>query len=451
MVSTSSQRSSSSGSRPKATPRSGRVVRTGASVPATRQRSSASPRKAAAPKLAPPRKAARETVRPTLRTRAPKQPRMTVRASRASEAKRPGTKASASRAAKAVSDIRGAAPRKDRSSVPFLVATAVGAIALVTLVVLLVLSRTPAFTISGIDATASEHVDSATIARLAAVDEGTTLLNVDIGKVQANVARNPWVKRVHVTREFPDTLGISVDERPVFALVVIGSSGDIWALGDDGVWIEPVRISVPDGGDATEAVIARAEELGCLLITSAPASVSPSQGAKATDDTILAVMTYQQQFSEQLSSQALAYSAASTGSIALTLKSGLEISLGAPNDVASKEGALTEIMNKYPNQLTYVNVRVPTKPTYRKVSESSVVQGGSLPDLDLGTSVGPDGAATQEAATGEADSSGSSEDDEGEGTDDSDGTSGGKGSDRSDSGGAGSGDEGPDGSDSADA
>ena len=60
----------------------------------------------------------------------------------------------------------------------------VAALAAVGLVALLVLSHLPVFVISGIDATASEHVSAETIAKLAAVDEGTTLLSVDVSQIQ---------------------------------------------------------------------------------------------------------------------------------------------------------------------------------------------------------------------------------------------------------------------------
>lgn len=77
------------------------------------------------------------------------------------------------------------------------------------------------------------------------MDEGTTLLSVDVSQIQQNVRKNPWVKNVNVTREFPDTLGVTVEERTVSAIVVMGSGTSVWALGDDGVWIEPCSSTPP--------------------------------------------------------------------------------------------------------------------------------------------------------------------------------------------------------------
>lgn len=279
-------------------------------------------------------------------------------------------------------------------------AIALGALALVICVALLVMSRLPVFTIEGIDAQASEHVSADTIAKLAGVEEGTTLLNVDVGKVQAGVRQNPWVKDVSVRREFPSTLGISVTERTVFAVVVIGSGASVWALGDDGVWIEPVQVSSDGSGDVSEAALDKAQQMGCLLINQVPTYVDPSQGAPATDDVIQAVLTYQEELDQSVSSEAQTYNAASTGSLSLVLKSGLEIALGSPTDIASKQAALSQIMNQYPGQLTYVNVRVPSKPSYRKVSAGSVTS--SAQTQAQAADDGSDSGGDAQAGTGDA-------------------------------------------------
>ena len=156
--------------------------------------------------------------------------------------------------------------------------------------------------------------------------------------------------------------------------------------------------------DVTVAALAKAEELGCLLITNVPSSVDPAQGSPSTDDTIQAVLAYQQQLPDTVTSQAQVYYATSAGSTSLVLKSGLEISLGSPTDIAAKAQSLTELMNSYPDQLTYVNVRVPSKPTYRKISGDITLSGAS------GVVADKQQSATTEASTTQAqtDPSGSS-------------------------------------------
>ena len=330
----------------------------------------------------------------------------------------------AGRDAQAARSGRSAAPRTDSarggssSTVArraVIVAAAVAALAAVGLVALLVLSHMPVFVISGIDATASEHVSAETIAKLAAVDEGTTLLSVDVSQIQQNVRKNPWVKNVNVTREFPDTLGVSVEERTVSAIVVMGSGTSVWALGDDGVWIEPVQLDTSATDDATSAALAKASELGCLLIANAPSTVDPAQGAAATDEVIIDVLEYQRELPESVTSQAQVYYAASTGSISVVLQSGLEVSLGSATDISAKASALQTVLDAYGDKLTYVNVRVPSKPSYRKVADGTSLKGAAQVVADNAAAA----ATTSAATTGDA-SGGDSSDEDGSSGDDED-------------------------------
>ncbi len=293
-------------------------------------------------------------------------------------------------------------------------AAIVASLGVLALVALLVMAQLPVFVITGIDAQASEHVSAETIAKLAAVDEGTTLLSVDTAAIAENVSQSPWVKSVNITREFPDKLGVNVEERSVAAIVVCGAGTSAWSLGDDGVWIEPTQLDTSVSDDVTTQALVKAEEMGCLLITNVPTSVNPAQGSASTDDAILDVLSYQQQLPAEITSQAQVYYAASSGSISLILKSGLEVSLGSATDVSAKAQALLEIMANYGDQLTYVNVRVPSKPAYRKVADGTTLTGV---EGTVAQKLEEEAAATQQATTDDASDSGSSEDDEGDSSD----------------------------------
>lgn len=260
---------------------------------------------------------------------------------------------------------------------PLKVVVGVGAVALLALLALFVLSFTPAFSVTSIEADATEHLTSDTIGKLANVSEGTTLLNVDVDAIEANLKKNPWVGDVSVTREFPDRVRVVVTERKVGAVVLMSSGNIAWYLGDDGAWIEPFNIGSSTSASGSDAALARATELGCLLITNVPSTVSPVAGSASSDACILAVLQYQSEFSSDLSSQVVSYSAASAESVACSLSSGVQISLGSPSSISSKEAVIDQILATYPGQITYINVRVPSKPTYRKVGTDQVASGAA--------------------------------------------------------------------------
>lgn len=322
-----------------------------------------------------------------------------------------------------------------RLPLPVLVAAGVAALAAVALVATLVLSRLPVFVIASIDAQATEHIDADTIARLAQVEEGTTLLNVDTGAIEEGVRKNPWAGSVRVSRMFPDRLRIVVTEREVGAIVLMGSGDVAWYLGTDGVWIEPVQLEATKSRTTAEMALARASELGCLLVTDVPSSVSPRAGYAATDDTVLAVMEYLNGFSEGFRAQISSFSAPSVDAISCTLANGVEVSLGASGDVGAKESVITQILADHPNQVTYINVRVPSSPSYRSVSATNVTSGSGARVLeDEPEDADADGSAGEGGETGDADASdgdapsdGGSPDDGSDPADDDSGDGGGGG------------------------
>lgn len=298
---------------------------------------------------------------------------------------------------------RDARPSRDGRPMRVVIITLVliAALLVVALVGFIVLSSTPAFTITSIDAEDTEHLTAENIAKLANVEEGTTLLNIDEGAITENLKRNPWVGSVTFVREFPDRLKIVIEERVVDCVVKMSTGSVCWCLGNDSIWIEPINLTVKDGQSADDVALALARDMGSLLITDVPTSMSPSAGETASDEVLVAVAAYREQFSEEFGAQIIKFSAASVESIACTLENGVEISLGAPTDIDIKEAVITELLAKHPNQITYINVRVPSQPSYRKLGVESVTGGSGVTVDELADET--DATATQQPTDGQAD------------------------------------------------
>lgn len=263
----------------------------------------------------------------------------------------------------------------DAMGIVMRVVVVVAVVAAVLGVAFLVLSNTSTFQITSIDAVASDHVSADDIQKLAKVEEGTTLLNVDTNAITQNLMKNPWVESVSVEREFPDKLKISVTERTVEAVVVMSSRSVAWYLGEGEVWLEPVNLDVSDGQSADDVALEKATSVDAILITGVPATVDPVAGSKATDDVIVAIRSYLDGFSSDFASQIVSFTAPSEASISCVLSSGVEVSLGSPSDISSKEEVVKSLLAEYPDELTYINVRVPSSPSYRKIDSSNVTAG----------------------------------------------------------------------------
>lgn len=263
----------------------------------------------------------------------------------------------------------------DAMGIVMRVVVAVAIVAAVLGVAFLVLSNTSTFQITSIDAVASDHVSADDIQKLAKVEEGTTLLNVDTNAITQNLMKNPWVESVSVEREFPDKLKISVTERTVEAVVVMSSRSVAWYLGEGEVWLEPVNLDVSDEQSADDVALEKATSVGAILITGVPATVDSVAGSKATDEVIAAVRSYLDGFSSDFASQIVSFTAPSEASISCVLSSGVEVSLGSPTDISSKEEVVKSLLAEYPDELTYINVRVPSSPSYRRIDSTNVTAG----------------------------------------------------------------------------
>ena len=260
-----------------------------------------------------------------------------------------------------------------------LVLVVVGALALT------ILSHTGMFLVQNVAAQDTEHLTAEEIVRLADVGDGTTLLNVDTAAIEEGVRKNPWVASVEISRNFPDTLGIRVNERKLGTLVSMGTGSTAWLMGDDSVWIEPYPLDIGEGEAAVDVALAQADSLGVILINNVPGSVEPAAGYPTTDKAILAVMSFRDEFSRDFNDQIVSFSAPSDDDISCTLANGVEIALGYPSNIGSKESVARKILSEYEGQVTYVNVRVPSHPTFRRVDSEYVGQGTGA----TGTSTDP--------------------------------------------------------------
>ncbi len=265
----------------------------------------------------------------------------------------------------------------------------------------------------------SAHIPQQTAQQLIDVPEGATLLNVNEKELSERLVENPWVERVNVEREFPHTLVITPVECEVSAIAYIVADDVAWAISDDDVWIAPLSVAVEqtdtaddasgddaadadeatDGDDASgadegadgegdsgadaadadgadagadaaatasgvEAALKVAQDNDAVLLTDVGADVSPSSGKAVDSDVILAGMKYVHGFSPEFLAQVKDISVPSIEAISLNLDSGVEVSLGAPEDIQQKEQVIRSLLEQQEG-VTYINVRVPDAYSFR--------------------------------------------------------------------------------------
>ena len=285
---------------------------------------------------------------------------------------------------------------------------------LVAAITLFALRDSSVFSIDGVEVAPTEHVTESDIQNLVKVPAGSTLLNVDTASIEEALKKDPWIASVSFERVFPHTLRIVIHEQAVDALVVMSSGSIAWYLGDGGSWIQPTSVTAAEDQSVDDAALESAMAEGCLLITDVPATVAPEAGLPATDASLLAVQKFREGFSEDFASQVVSYSAPSEDNISCTLESGVEVLLGSPTDIATKQAFVEKIIEKNPGTLLFINVRVPTeKGTSFRTVESENVQGGS--GVASTEELGGDLPVHEEEAEQQAQAEGSQDDAAGEG------------------------------------
>ena len=281
----------------------------------------------------------------------------------------------------------------------------IAALALVVVVVLFALRDSSVFSIDSVQVEPSTHVTEQDVQNLVKVPVGSTLLNVDTASIETSLKRDPWVASVSFERVFPHTLKIVVTEQSVAALVVMSSGSVAWYLSDSNTWIQPASVTPAEGQSVSDAALALALAEGCLLVTDVPATVQPESGATATDESLDAVRAFHEGFSEEFSSQIVSFSAPSPDGVACTLSNGVEVLLGSPEDISTKEAIVTKTLEKYPEgTLTYINVRVTTDPSVRPVGSEDVEAGTGVTAIPPATQQqDAQQGQQQDAAQGEGD------------------------------------------------
>ncbi|MFR3451372.1 MAG: cell division protein FtsQ/DivIB [Collinsella sp.] len=194
----------------------------------------------------------------------------------------------------------------------------------------------------------------------------------------------PWVKGVDVKREWPHTLVVTPVERKMSAIAFITADEVAWAIGEDGTWIAPLSLvvavdgegnevalnddgSVPEGAaqlPAFEAALRIAQDSGSLLLTDVPSDISPKGGEPVNAKVVLAGLDYANGFSDEFVAQIKDISVASVEAISANLVSGVEVSLGKPQNIVEKERVVTKLLAEHQG-VTYINVREPGAYTFR--------------------------------------------------------------------------------------
>jgi cell division protein FtsQ len=92
------------------------------------------------------------------------------------------------------------------------------------------ITRSPLLDIDRVDVTGAEHTEPTAIREAAGLGRGQSLLYADLRTARRAVERLPWVAAARVTRHWPGTVRIVVEER--VAVAAVPADGGGWVVAD---------------------------------------------------------------------------------------------------------------------------------------------------------------------------------------------------------------------------
>ena len=232
------------------------------------------------------------------------------------------------------------------------------------------LANSNVFAVEQVTVSGADHITAQELTDLAAIPQGSTLLNVDANGIASRLATNPWVKSVSVERVFPSTINLAITERSITAVVEVtvdnANTTQRWALSADGMWLMQIPDQNSDEGRAlAQQIYDDANE--ALQITDIPNGQTPEAGTYCNNANVENALGIIDGMTTELADQVKSVSAASSDSTTLTLDNGVEIAFGDAKDIRDKERVCLDLLKEHEGQISYINVRVVNKPVWRSL------------------------------------------------------------------------------------
>lgn len=237
----------------------------------------------------------------------------------------------------------------------------IGRIAIVVVAVLAVIFgaifvyRSDLFHVNNVQVNGAEHLTSQEITSIAAVSDDSTLLRLDSAGIKARLEDNAWIQDVAIHRVFPDTIVIDITEREPGAVAKINDKSN-WVISTDGTWLSAA--TTDDWENAMK------------IIDVSPSMPAPISGSECADGGITNALNILNAISDDLRSRIVSISAESSIKTSLNLEDGITVAFGDSSDVEMKEAVINSLLSEYGGRISYINVRVPSRPTYRMLDDS---------------------------------------------------------------------------------
>jgi cell division protein FtsQ len=203
------------------------------------------------------------------------------------------------------------------------------------------------FPIKVVEVEGAERLTADHVRALAQVPEDATLLRFPADEVRERVETDPWVASANVSRNFPDTMRITVEEREPAALVDLVD--EYLVVDSDGYVIERQSL----------------EETTTLVVVRDLKDIDPTPGTRSDSEGLANALAVLDGLSPELRGMVRAISVAAVDETALLTNDGVEIFFGRAEDVEKKDSVAREILQQYGDTAVFIDVRAVDQPIWR--------------------------------------------------------------------------------------
>lgn len=215
--------------------------------------------------------------------------------------------------------------------------------------------RSPLFSIKRVEVVGIERMSREDVLRAAAVPADSTLIRFPADIVTANVAKDPRVESVAVTRVFPDAMRIRIVERRAIAVVDAGAK--MWLIDSHGFVI--AEGSGAATGSATLALV------GSIPLIRDVKGLDLKAGRKTSSEPLLNAVDVLRSISAELRAQVRAVSAPEIDATTLYTADKVEIVFGDAANAVKKDTIVRKILLDQRGKVVSIDVRTTDRPTWR--------------------------------------------------------------------------------------
>jgi cell division protein FtsQ len=229
------------------------------------------------------------------------------------------------------------------------------------------------FTVQEVQVEGAQRLTSERLTELAAIPESNTLLRLDDKGIQSRLETDPWIESAEVRRSFPSTVVLTVIERKVAMVVEVsvahaGTSVQSWLVSKDGVWLGSVTTQTTSDSVFEGARVTASELAQWPPIKEVAQSVSPQIGEKIADEGLLNALSIVNGFTSDMIALVRSISAPDRVKTTIALTNNVEVAFGAAEDIEAKEQVIRTLLVEHEGKITYINVRVADRATFRATS-----------------------------------------------------------------------------------